>query len=50
MAVGRINGSPHLRLFFLRKFMAVLPGRKKVTVRRGSMVVRGSDSGIGSHW
>ena len=36
--------------FFLGKCMAVLPGQKKEAVRRGSMVVRGSGSGIGSHW
>ena len=39
-----------LMVFFLRKCMAVLPGRKKVALRRGSMVVRDSGSGIGSHW
>ena len=50
MAIGRINGD-HINGFFSKEMCGRFAGpKKKVAVRRGSMVVRGSGSGIGSHW
>ena len=49
MAIGRINGD-HINGFFSREMYGRFAGPQKEAVRRGSMVVRGSGSGIGSHW
>ena len=50
MAIGRINGD-HINGFSSREMYGRFAGPKNLeAVRRGSMVVRGSGSGIGSHW